>query len=56
VKITEESASKQIQTKETTKITKEKSTKKHKWKRAECDHVKKRQKKEAKQNPSSIRK
>jgi hypothetical protein len=31
--------------KETTKITKENSTGKHKWKRAECDHVKKGQKK-----------
>jgi hypothetical protein len=41
--------------KETTKITKENSTgSKHKWKHAECDHVKKRQKKAAKQNPSSI--
>jgi hypothetical protein len=40
--------------KETTKITKENSTgTKHKWKRAECDHVKKKAKKAAKQNPSS---
>jgi hypothetical protein len=31
-----------------------KQRKKHKWKLAECDHVKKRQKKAVKQNPSSI--
>jgi hypothetical protein len=31
-----------------------KQNKKHRWKCAECDHVKKGQKKAAKQNPSSI--
>jgi hypothetical protein len=36
------------------KINEGKQRKKHKWKHAECDHVKKRQKKAAKQNPSSI--
>jgi hypothetical protein len=48
--------SKQTNTrKERTKITKENSTgRKHKWKHAECDHVKKGRKKAAKQNPSSI--
>jgi hypothetical protein len=41
--------------KETTKITKENSTEKHKWKRAECDHMKKKKaEKSAKQNPSGI--
>jgi hypothetical protein len=50
-------ASKQTHTQETTKFTKENNTgTKHRWKRAECDHVgKKRQKeKAAKQNPSGI--
>jgi hypothetical protein len=41
--------------KETTKITKENSTgTKHKWKCAECDHVEKKGRKTAKQNPLSI--
>jgi hypothetical protein len=41
--------------KEKTKITKENSTgTKHNGKHAECDHVKERQKKSAKQNPLSI--
>jgi hypothetical protein len=41
-----EKASRQTHTQEATKLTKENSTRtKHKWKRAECDHVKKRQKK-----------
>jgi hypothetical protein len=47
-------ATRQTHTQGTTKITKENGTEKHKWKRAECDCVKKRQKKAAKQNPSSI--
>jgi hypothetical protein len=40
-------------TQETTKLTKKNSTEKHKWKRAECDHVEKRQK-PTKQIPSGI--
>jgi hypothetical protein len=34
-----------LYTQETTKLTKKNSTEKHKWKRAECDHVKKNAKK-----------
>jgi hypothetical protein len=48
-----ERTSRQTHTQGNNKITKE-NRKKHKWKHAECDNVEKRQKKAAKQNPSSI--
>jgi hypothetical protein len=37
-------ASRQTYTQETTKLTKENRTEKHKWKSAECDHVQKKKK------------
>jgi hypothetical protein len=50
-----EKASRQTYTQETTtKLTKKNSTEKHKWKRSECDHVRKKGKKPAKQIPSGI--
>jgi major membrane immunogen (membrane-anchored lipoprotein) len=36
-----EKTSRQTHTQETTKLTKKNSRRKNKWKRAECDHVKK---------------
>jgi hypothetical protein len=46
--------SRQTHTQETTKLTKENRTGKHKWKRAKCDHVQKKKEKPAKQIPSII--
>jgi hypothetical protein len=40
-----EQASRQTHTQETTKLTKENSTEKHKWKCAVCDHMEKKRQK-----------